>query len=77
MRPIYIHEREGWPRLRWDEAGLARPLGVVRHAQGRLLGQMEALGLAQREEASLRVLTEDALRTSAIEGETLDADQVR
>jgi Fic family protein len=77
MRPIYIHERDGWPRLRWDEAGLARPLGIVRHAQGRLLGQMEALGVAQREEASVRILTEDALRTSAIEGETLDADQVR
>jgi len=38
---------------------------------------MEALGFRIREEAVLRTLTEDVLKSSEIEGETLDADQVR
>jgi Fic family protein len=38
---------------------------------------MEALGFKVREEAVLRTLTEDVLKSSEIEGEKLDADQVR
>jgi Fic family protein len=38
---------------------------------------MEALGFTVTEEAVLRTLTEDVVKTSEIEGETLDADQVR
>ena len=38
---------------------------------------MEALGFRAREEAVLRTLTEDVLKSSEIEGEMLDADQVR
>jgi Fic family protein len=56
---------------------LAAPLAVTRHKQGRLMGQMEALGFTVTEEAVLRTLTEDVVKTSEIEGEKLDADQVR
>ena len=73
----YIHELPDWPRFRWDEARLASPLAAGRHLQGRLFGQMEALGFKVREEALLRTLTEDVLKSSEIEGEKLDADQVR
>jgi Fic family protein len=38
---------------------------------------MEALGFKVREDAVLRTLTEDVLKSSEIEGEKLDADQVR
>ena len=38
---------------------------------------MEALGFKVKEEAVLRTLTDDVLKSSEIEGETLDADQVR
>ena len=38
---------------------------------------MEALGFKVREEAVLRTLTDDVLKSSEIEGEKLDADQVR
>jgi Fic family protein len=38
---------------------------------------MEVLGFKVREEAVLRTITEDVLKSSGIEGETLDADQVR
>lgn len=73
----YIHELADWTVFRWDEGRLAGPLAATRHLQGRLLGQMEALGFSVREEAVLRTLTEDVVRSSEIEGENLDADQVR
>jgi Fic family protein len=73
----YIHDLSDWPRFHWDEGRLAAPLAAARHLQGRLLGQMEALGLKVREEAVLRTLTEDVLKSSEIEGENLDAEQVR
>lgn len=74
---MYIHEREEWPELYWDQAKLASLLAEVRHLQGRLLGHMEALGFSLREEATLQTLTQDVIKTSEIEGEKLDAEQVR
>lgn len=49
----------------------------VRHRQGRLIGRMEGLGFSLRKEAVLNTLTEDVLKSSEIEGEKLDRDQVR
>jgi Fic family protein len=77
MEPIYIHSRKRWPAFRWDEAALARPLAEIRHAQGRLLGRMESLGFQLRGEADLTVMTAEVVKSSAIEGEKLDARQVR
>ncbi|KQT50247.1 cell filamentation protein Fic [Devosia sp. Leaf420] len=73
----YVHERYDWPDFRWDAGVIAEQLGEVRHRQGRLVGRMEALGFALREEAVLRTLTEDVLKSSEIEGEILDREQVR
>lgn len=73
----YIHEQDGWPGLRWSDQHLVEPLAAVRHRQGRLIGHMEALGFPLREEAVLRTLTEDVLKSSEIEGEVLDREQVR
>jgi Fic family protein len=73
----YIHQRAGWPRLVWDDAALASVVAGVRHKQGRLLGRMEALGLGLQSEASLAVLTSDVVKSSAIEGELFDSDEVR
>lgn len=73
----YIHELPDWPNLRWSDEQLARPLASVRHRQGRLIGHMEALGFPLREEAVLQALTEDVIKSSEIEGEVLDREQVR
>ena len=73
----YIYDIADWPNFRWDEAELAATLAAVRHRQGRLLGRMEALGFASRNEAFLRTLTDDVVKSSEIEGENLDRDQVR
>ena len=76
-KSLYIHEKPGWPRFTWETEGLADTLAAVRHRQGRLLGRMEALGFDLRAEASLAVLTRDVVKSSAIEGEILNTDEVR
>ena len=73
----YIHERDDWPAFRWDGKALATKLGSVRNRQGLLLGRMGALGFESRSEAVLSTLTETVLKSSEIEGEHLDKDQVR
>ena len=73
----FIHELSDWPRFRWDDVRLTAPLAATRYPQGRLVGQMEALGFRVKEEAVLRTLTEDVLKSSEIEGDKLDAEQVR
>ena len=74
---MYIHDLEDWPSFRWDSERLATPFADVRHRQGRLTGHMEALGLSLRQEAILQTLTSDVIKSSEIEGENLDAAQVR
>ncbi len=61
----------------WDNDKLLPLLGHVRHLQGRLLGQMKSLGFPLQEEAVLTTLTLDVLKSSEIEGELLNKDQVR
>ena len=77
LRSIYIHEQTDWPHFRWQQEGLVDRLAAVRHRQGRLLGRMESLGFDLRQEALLGTLTEDVVASNAIEGEILDAAQVR
>src|SRR5580700_11214393 len=74
---MFIYERKEWPNFTWDAKQLAEPLAAIRHRQGRLIGNMEALGFNLRQEAVLQTLTADVLKSSEIEGEQLDAEQVR
>jgi Fic family protein len=74
---MYIHELKDWPRFRWSAERLTQPLASVRHQQGRLIGHMAALGFDLQQEAVLETLTADVLKSSEIEGEKLNAEQVR
>lgn len=73
----YIHELKGWPGFRWNQERLAKKLYSAHHRQGRLIGRMEALGFKLRAEATLETLTVDVIKSSEIEGEVLDRNQVR
>ena len=75
--PTYIHQSPHWPSFRWDAALLAPTLDQVRFDQGRLLGRMESLGFPLQQDATLKTLTADVLKSSEIEGEHLNADVVR
>jgi len=74
---VWIHECQNWPIFIWDAAALASKLADIRHHQGRLLGRMEGLGFELRREACLNTLTSDVLKSSAIEGESLNPEEVR
>jgi Fic family protein len=73
----YIHESNDWPNFTWSPGRLTEKLAAVRHRQGRLLGRMEGLGFKLRSEVTLESLTEEVVKSSAIEGEVLNEDQVR
>ncbi|MGN6479401.1 Fic family protein [Luteibacter sp.] len=75
--PTYIWQRPDWPVWRYDLRRLAGPLAEVSQLQGRLLGRLSDVGMVLRSEASLVTLTDDVVKTSAIEGEQLDVASVR
>lgn len=74
---MYIHETNEWPNLTWNQQQLTELLAEIRYLQGHLLGRMETLGFQLREEASLKTLTQDVVKSSEIEGEALNTEQVR
>lgn len=76
MKP-YIHQKSEWPNFEWDNQKIIVLLGEVRHLQGKLLGKMDALGFDLRNEANLENLTLDVTKSSEIEGEFLQPEQVR
>ena len=74
---VWIHQQADWPAFTWNSEALAQKLPAIRHRQGRLLGRMESLGFALRNEATLNTLTENIVQSSAIEGEKLSSQEVR
>ena len=73
----YIYHYPNWPHFTWKERDIQVILGKVRHLQGKLLGQMSAIGFSSKEETILSTLTLDVLKSSEIEGEILNYDQIR
>lgn len=73
----FIHQKENWPELTWNSNVFLGLLSEARNLQGRLIGKMETLGFDLRNEALLDTLTLDVLKSSEIEGEFLNPDQVR
>jgi Fic family protein len=73
----YIYEYNNWTNFTWREIDINALFGEVRNLQGKLIGQMNMLGFATKEEATLINLTLDVIKSSEIEGEKLNYDQVR
>jgi len=74
---MWIHKHKNWPNFSWEAEALTSKLAEVRHRQGRLLGRMESLGFELKREASLNTLTNDVVKSSAIEGKNLNQEEVR
>lgn len=74
---MYLYQHSNWPDFTWDNETLLSYVSKVRDLQGRLIGRMEGLGFELRNEAVLETLTEDIVKTSEIEGELLNPDEVR
>ncbi|NII24140.1 Fic family protein [Pseudoflavitalea sp. X16] len=74
---MYIHQLDKWPDFQWEKEKVSRLLLGVRYRQGKLIGRMEGMGFNLQAEATLQTLTLDVLKSSEIEGEILNPDQVR
>ncbi|PCE66758.1 cell filamentation protein Fic [Sediminicola luteus] len=74
---VYLHQRKDWPNFDWDNETLLPYVSQARNLQGRLIGRMEGMGFELQEEAVLETLTDDIVKTSEIEGELLNPQEVR
>lgn len=73
----YIYEYKHWTDFTWQDSVINLIFGEVRLMQGKIIGQMNALGFSAKEEATLTALTLDVVKSSEIEGELLNYEQVR
>jgi Fic family protein len=73
----YIYEYKNWTDFSWQHKAINLIFGEVRLMQGKIIGQMNVLGFSAKEEATLTALTLDVVKSSEIEGELLNYDQVR
>ncbi len=73
----YIHNSINWPNFTWENETFINLLSTARNLQGRLIGRMESLGFDLKNEALLDTLTLDVLKSTEIEGEVLNPEQVR
>jgi Fic family protein len=73
----YIYEHENWTNFVWNDKAISAIFGEVRMMQGKIIGQMTQLGFTAKAEATLTALTLDVVKSSEIEGEVLNYEQVR
>ena len=74
---IYIYQYKEWPTFSWNTEDVLNALVTLKSAQGILLGKMNSLGFDLQQEAITSVLTDEVLKSSAIEGHLLNKEQVR
>ncbi len=77
MRKVYIWQQDSWTNFHWDDKAILFLLGKVRVLQGQLIGKMSLLGFDLKNSSELDILTTEVTKSSEIEGEILDSDQVR
>ena len=73
----YIWERKNWPNFIWQNDHLIDLLGKARLTQGKLLSKVGTLGMGMIEESRSKILVEETIKTSAIEGQKLEEATVR
>jgi Fic family protein len=73
----YIWQSAAWPDFKWDSSRLLVLLGECRKRQGMLLAKISALGFSGEQDTHANMLYEEAMTTSAIEGERLNPSEVR
>lgn len=74
---MYIYNNQNWPLFEWNSEKLLPLLAYVRNQQGKLIGKMGALGFELRDQANLEILTQEIMKSTEIEGEFLDREQVK
>ena len=72
-----INDHQNWSNFTWDSETLFSKLADIQYCQGLLFGLMEGLDFELTREAGLITLTNDIVKSSAIEGENLNPEEVR
>ncbi len=73
----YIYQYDCWPNFSWNETKISTLLSEVRFLQGQILGKINSMGFMLQEQTALNTITDDVIKSSEIEGESLNYDQVR
>ncbi len=73
----WVWADQNWPDFDWDVEVLSPYLSSARLAQGRLLGIIQTINSELSEKVDALIMVEQAVDTSAIEGERLSRDSVR
>ena len=73
----WIWQQDDWPNFVWDRSALAPLEARFLHESGRRIGAFRHLGDADRTGMRIEWLSDEALETSAIEGEILDRASVQ
>ncbi len=74
---MYIYEHQEWPKFRWDEHRLSRVLFEVTFLLGTVIGKMNAVESIFKKEVLLADMTDEIVKSGAIEGEHLNFEEVR
>lgn len=74
---LYIHDYDNWWQFRYDSLRIMNELGCVRSKQGMIIGRMLSLGFDSQDEAVLSNISIELVRSSEIEGEKLNLEEVR
>ena len=75
--PRWLWQQPDWPRFAFAMSRVSPALQRARHAQGRVLGKAQALGLANLGDTLAEIWVEEANATARIEGEKLDLNSLR
>lgn len=77
MKSPWNWQLPDWPNFRWDPLRLAKAEEQFVHGAGVLVGAAKHLGADEQQALSIDVLSDEAMTTSAIEGEVLDRNSVQ
>ena len=72
-----IWQQRAWPALKWDAAAIATALSDAVFCQGRFLGKLSEIGFDVQSTVGFETLSAEIVNSAAIEGETLNRDDVR
>ena len=73
----WIWQQSAWPALKWDAAAIATALSDAVFCQGRFLGKLSEIGFDVQSTVGFEALSAEIVNSAAIEGETLNRDDVR
>lgn len=73
----WIWQKADWPTFAWDEAALEPLEAQFLLRSGEFLGAFRHVGADDRDNIRIELIGDEALKTSAIEGEILDRDSLQ